>query len=273
MVSHETFISYRRFRWLWITIAALFVAIAIYVVDSPPGGRNGGTVVGYTYGVLAAIAIVWLMAYGLRKRSYSSHLGTVEGWLAAHVWIGIGLLLFVPLHSGFSFGINVHNLAYWAMAVTIVSGIWGAANYATLSAKITAHRGGTKDVAIVEQIHTLTRDIEKLCVGKGEKFLAILNTFDFSLNPGFWSLFRLAPIPIVDHVVAGSMVAELAEADRDDAVTLLGLLDRKSDLSRALLEQTRIKALLKVWLFVHVPASVVLCVALVIHIASVFFFW
>lgn len=272
-MSQETFVSYRGFRWLWITLGFLVIALAVYVVDSPPGGRNGGTVVGYTLGTIAALAIVWLMAYGLRKRAYSSRLATVEGWLAAHVWIGIGLIVLVPLHSGFSFGINVHNLAYWAMVLTIVSGIWGAANYSTLSAKITAHRGGTSDAALLEQIHALTRDIDRLCAGKGERFLALLNAFDFTFKTGLRSLLRITPIPVVDHLVAGSMVAELVEAERDDAVALLGLIDRRSDLSRALLEQARIKALLKIWLYVHVPASVVLCVALAIHIVSVFFFW
>ena len=272
-MSHETFINYRRFRWLWITFAFLCVSAAIYVLNSPPGGRNGGTVVGYTYGVIAALAIVWLMAYGLRKRAYSSNLGTVEGWLAGHVWIGIGLLFFVPLHAGLSFGINVHNLAYWAMVLTIISGIWGAVNYATLSAKITAHRGGSKDTALVEQVLSLTQEIEQLCAGKGERFLALFNRFDFSFKPGLRSLLRVTPIPVVDHLVAGSMLAELPQAEHGDAIALLACMDRRADLTRALLEQARIKAKLKVWLYVHVPVSIVLCVALAIHIISVFFFW
>ena len=45
------------------------------------------------------------------------------------------------------------------------------------------------------------------------------------------------------------------------------------DMVRTLVEQARIKALLKVWLYVHVPVAFALCVALAIHIFSVFFFW
>jgi hypothetical protein len=272
-IIHDTFINYKRFRWLWITLTFLCLATVVYVLDRPPGGRNGGTFVGYVYGTIAAALVVWLMAYGLRKRAYSSNLGTLQGWLAAHVWIGIGLLLLVPLHSGFSFGINVHNLAYVAMAITIVSGIWGAANYATLSGKITAHRGGASDSAILEQVFDLTQQIERVCAAKSEAFLAILNRFDFTFTPGLKSLLRITPIPAVDHISAGTMVADLPEGERGDAINLLGLMDRRADLTRALLEQVRIKALLKIWLFVHVPASVVLCVALAIHIISVFFFW
>jgi len=272
-VVGETFISYKRFRWLWLSAAFLLLSLLLYLLDSPPGGRNGGTVVGYTLGALSTVAIVWLMAYGLRKRAYSSKLGTVEGWLAAHVWIGIGLLFLVPLHAGFNFGLNVHTLAYVAMVVTILSGIWGVANYGVLSGRITAHRGGAKDSAIVEQIFALSEKLEKLCVGKSERFLSIFNRYNFAFRPGLRALISAKDIPVVDHVTAGSLIQDVAEPERDDAIALLGLLDQRADLTRGLIEQMRLKALLKIWLYVHVPVSVVLCVTLAIHIVSVFFFW
>ncbi len=268
----DSFISYKHFRWLWVTIIALLGCTLVYIWDSPGGGRNGGTVVGYTLGTLATVAIVWLMAYGLRKRAYRSSLGTVEGWLAAHVWIGIGLLLLVPLHSGFSFGVNVHTAAYVFMVLTIVSGIWGVANYATLAERITAHRGGAKDVALLEQVDTLTKQVDQLCAAKGEAFLRLFNRFDFSFKPGLRSLLKLSDVPVVDHTVAGALMREVPDAERGDALTMLGLLDQRADLVRRLLDEARIKALLKIWLYIHVPVSVALCVTLAVHILSVFFF-
>jgi hypothetical protein len=272
-VIGEGFLSYKRFRWLWATLVFLLVATIIYILDAPPGGRNGGTVVGYLFGILATIATVWLMAYGLRKRSYSSNLGTVEGWLAAHVWIGVGLLALVPLHAGFSFGVNVHTLAYIAMILTIVSGIWGAANYAALSSKITEHRGAVKDSEVLERISELSQKIAELCKGKGDKFLALFNRYNFNLSPSLLTILRRDRIPVVDHLAASALILEFPNDERDAAIALLGMLDQKSDLARGLIEQARIKALLKIWLYLHVPCSFVLCVALAIHIFSVFFFW
>ena len=52
---------------------------------------------------------------------------------------------------------------------------------------------------------------------------------------------------------------------------MLGMLDYKRSILSGLIEQARIKALLKIWLYVHVPVSVVLCVALAVHIFAVFF--
>ncbi len=272
-MNYETFINYRNYRWLWCTIGALLLGIVGYVLDEPAAGRSGGSILGYTYGTLATVAIVWLMAYGLRKRSYHSSMGTVEGWLAAHVWVGIGLLFFVPLHSAFRFGLNVHTAAYVFMVLTIVTGIWGVANYATLSGKIQAHRGGTKDETLIEQIDALTDKIERLCAGKSERFLALFNRFDFSFRPGFRALLRIQRIPVVEQRLVTELLRDIPEAEREDAITMVGMLDQRGDLAHLIIDQSRIKALLKVWLYFHVPISVALCVTLAIHILSVFFLW
>jgi hypothetical protein len=271
-VINETFISYKRFRWLWCTVAALGISSVVYLFDDPPEGRNGGTVVGYTLGVVSTLAIVWLMAYGLRKRAYRSTWGTVEGWLAAHVWIGIGLLLLVPLHAGFSFGLNVHTLAYVAMVITILSGIWGVANYSVLSARVASHRGGKRDLTVLEEIYDLSDDLRQLCVGKSAQFIELFNRYDFDLKLGIFQFLRVREFPVVDHLGAGAMLRDLPEVERNAAINLLGKLDQRADLARGLLEQLRIKALLKLWLYVHVPVSVILCVSLTVHIFSVFFF-
>lgn len=272
-MSQETFLNYRRFRWLWVTLGIVVVMTALYLVNAPVGGRNGGTPLGYTYGVLATVGILWLMAFGLRKRAYHSSLGTLQGWLAAHVWIGIGLLLVVPLHAGFSFGVNIHTAAYVFMVVTIISGIWGAANYEALSGKIVAHRGGLKDSATIEQINELSAKAEKLCAGKGDAFLKLFNTFNVHFSPSLRTLLFKKYTPSVEQHVAVEMLGDVTDSEHGDAVALLGILDQRLDMMRSLVEQARIKALLRFWLFVHVPSSFALCVALFVHIFSVFFLW
>lgn len=269
----ESFVSYRRFRWLWLTVVALLGCAAVYWVDSPLGGRNGGTPVGYTLGALATVGIVVLMLFGVRKRAYRSRLGTVEGWLAAHVWIGIGLLFLVPLHAGFSFGWNVHTLAYALMVVTVVSGIWGAMNYTRLSAQIESHRGGLKAGRMAERILGVEGDLEALLAAKSDALLSFVRKIDVVTRPGLLMILRPAAIPQIDTVLAAKWILELPEVERDDARAALALIDQKCDLSRALGRESHIKMLLRIWLFVHVPASIALCGAVAVHIFSVFFFW
>lgn len=272
-MEQQTFLNYKRFRWLWLTVAALILCTILYVVHEPFGGRNGGTAVGYFLGVVSALAILWLMAFGIRKRAYASSLGTVEGWLAAHVWIGIGLIYLVPLHAGFSFGCNVHTLAYVLMVLTIVTGIWGAANYSTLSRRISAHRGGRKDEAVLGEIYAINEQLERLSKGKSDGFFKVFNSLDFSFAPSLVAIFIPQAIPVIDHVRAREMITTVPDQEREDAFKMVSLIDQKSDLSRQLLSESRIKALLKVWLYFHVPISLALCMAVAIHIFSVFFLW
>lgn len=272
-MAQETFVNYRSYRWFWVTLLSLVLLTVIYLIDRPIGGRNGGTVLGYAYGTIAALGIVWLMAFGLRKRSYSSSLGTLQGWLAAHVWIGVGLLLLVPLHSGFSFGLNVHTLAYVLMVLTIVTGIWGAANYSTLSARITSNRGGGKESATLEQIVSLSSDIEGALSTKSDAFLALVRKFDFVFAPSFSTLLFGSGVAVVDKKVASTMMARLPDGEREDAIRVIGLIDQKCDLAQMVVEESRVKAALKLWLYLHVPVSVGLCVALAAHIFSVFYYW
>lgn len=265
-------VGYRNYRWMWLTIIGLVVCAVVYFANTPVGGRNGGTTVGYTLGVVATLGIIWLMGYGVRKRAYHSQLGTVQGWLAAHVWIGIGLTFLVPLHAGLHFGWNVHTLAYVLMVLTIVTGIWGMVNYANLSEKLESHRGGYQERAALEQIKELSEQIESLAQEKSDAFMLLVRRFDFMFAPRFSLLLGTNHIPRMSVVMAGNMVSTMGDDERRDALKAIELIDRKADLARGIVRESRIKALLRVWLYTHVPISCGLCAALAIHIVSVFFF-
>ena len=70
-------------------------------------------------GAVGALLIVWLTWLGVRKRSYSSTLGSVQGWTSAHVYLGTACLIIASLHSALQFGWNVHTLSYILMCVVI----------------------------------------------------------------------------------------------------------------------------------------------------------
>ena len=90
---HESVLAFRKRRYFWIALLATGLAILAYWIDDPQEPANGGTVLGYTLGTIGALLIVWLTWFGVRKRRYESTLGTVQGWLSAHVYLGIALLV------------------------------------------------------------------------------------------------------------------------------------------------------------------------------------
>ena len=96
---HESFLAFRSRRYLWLALIVTGLAILAYWIDDPQEPANGGTSLGYALGTLGALLIVWLSWFGVRKRRYGSTLGSVQGWLSAHVYLGSSLLVIVLLAS------------------------------------------------------------------------------------------------------------------------------------------------------------------------------
>ena len=69
--SHlASFLNYKNFLWLKICSLFCLLLIVLYYLDDPIGERSGGSVLGYTYGVIATAGILYLLYFGIRKRSY-----------------------------------------------------------------------------------------------------------------------------------------------------------------------------------------------------------
>jgi hypothetical protein len=149
--AHEGYLMHARRRYLKLALILCVASIAAYIGSDPPGGRNGGTVVGYTLGTIGALLILWLTWLGVRKRRYRSNFGTVRGWTSAHVYLGLSLIVIATLHAAFQFGWNVHTVAYLLMCGVIGSGIYGISVYAWLPRQVTSNRTqGTREQWLAE---------------------------------------------------------------------------------------------------------------------------
>lgn len=252
----------------------------IYYIDEPVGGRNGGTVVGYTYGGIATAGIIFLMWYGIRKRAYFSSATTLKGMLAAHVWIGVALTLVVALHSGFSFGLNVHTLAYVLMLLTIITGIWGVAMYQRLPFEIRSQRGGGTLKVLLEQIRSISKDINRLAgiegrgaTQKSDAFLRMLSDLDFVYEPSLTrSLFRKNP-SIIERSRMADALSQLPQEEQEEALKLIGLINKKREMVCRVQDEARALTWVRLWLYLHLPISFGLVAALAVHIFSVFYYW
>jgi hypothetical protein len=267
-----SFYNYKSYRWFWINALVLAGLTGYYLYDRPLQGASGNTPLGYTYGVIATAGILYLMWFGVRKRSYSSNAGTLKGCLSAHIWLGIALLLIVPLHSGFSFGMNIHTLAYVLMVIVILSGIWGAVNYTVLADQIKWHRGGATTPKLLSQLHLLSADIGNLAKSKSDAFQVLLRKCDFSFSPSIWSaLFGGRPEQLRTEDSA-ALLAGLPSEEQADGVKLISLINKKRTLASDVLHDVAIVTKLRLWLYVHVPVSIALLFAVAIHIFVVFYY-
>jgi branched-subunit amino acid transport protein AzlD len=276
-MSRETFLSFRNYLWFWISLVITVGCAILYVLDDPIGGRNGSTTLGYSLGVLSTIGILYLMWYGIRKRSYYAKMTTLKAVLSSHIWIGLALVFIVPLHSGFSFGYNVHTITYILMLLTIATGVVGVFLFRIYPYALYSQRGGPDTGQLASTLYTLSNEIKEQVLPDGSQksdaFMKMVHTLDTTLSTGLWNLLFSSRIHTLKEEEILPLLTAIPDHEQEDALLFIDLLHKKTELQLKIIKETRAHFLIRGWLFLHVPLSVALCFALFIHIFSVFYYW
>ena len=291
---HESILAFRKRRYLWIALSVSLLAILAYLFDDPQEPPNGGTALGYTLGSIAAILILWLTWFGVRKRRYSSTRGTLQGWLSAHVYLGVALLVIVLLHAGFQFGANIHTLAFVLMALVILSGLWGVLIYMRYPERASANREGSSRPELMDQLEDLDRRAQRVASDLSEDFQALVESSvaRTQLGSTLWARLRGRDLSQVVLRAGGqtSVVAnpgqeaaldwlanEQSRATDADSLAKIGelsaLIRNKRQLLRQIALDLRLQATMEIWLYFHVPLTAGLLMALLAHIITVFLYW
>lgn len=294
---HQSIVGYRNARYFWIALVLSLAAIAAYAWHDPPDPPNGGTWLGYTLGTIGALLIVWLMLLGVRKRSYSSQLGSVQGWTSAHIYLGAAVLIVATLHSGWQVGWNVHTLAFVLMCLVILSGFFGIYAYVRYPDLVAENRAGMTREQLFKQVEDLDRQCVRTADGIDPETRALVQSAAerTSIGGAWWSQLTGADgsklvLPatyasdgggLVDnndqHKLIGLLSQRLAQSRGGPEVaqvqSLLSALATKQALMRRIRRDIRFQALLEIWLYVHVPLSFGLLAALLVHVVSVFIYW
>jgi hypothetical protein len=274
---HESFLKHAGYRYAWAAgILSVACILAYLAVDITPR-HNGGSWLGYTLGSVSAALIVWLTLLGLRKRAITDGAWSLKGWTSAHVYLGVSLIVIATLHTGFQFGWNVHTLAYGLMMAVILSGLIGVAMYATLPKRMSSNRGETSSKEMVEAIAAIDRELRAAAQPLPDAFSALIQDAieKTELLRGPLARFTTQPTSCPTRRALLALRAEIeGDADPDDTFgPVVSLLERKRALLLRVRRYARYKALLELWLYVHVPCTFALIAALIAHIFSVFYFW
>ena len=294
---HESILKFRKRRYLWISIAMVAVAFIAYWIHDPQEPPNGGTVLGYILGIIATANILWLTWFGVRKRRYSSTQGTVQGWLSAHVYVGVALLFIVLLHSGFQYGSNVHTLALVLMILVIASGLYGVFVYMKYPTRLSQNRGGVNRSELLDELEDIDSRSRRVASGLDAHYQEVVASGirRTQLGGSIWGRLRgqdssQIMLPLSSNGQQSSVVsnagqeavldwlAEQQSRSSDAALAgtiseLSALLRNKRKLLKQLGEELRLQATIEIWLYIHVPLTVALLVALAVHIITVFIYW
>ena len=275
--DHESFLSHRKMRWLKVALVLCLIAIIGYLwIDVTPR-HNGGSWYGYTLGTIGALLIVWLSLLGVRKRNISAGRWSLKAWTSAHVYLGLALVVIGTLHTGFQLGWNVHTLAYALMMVVILSGLYGVAVYATLPASLSNNSKEMTRSQMVEALAAIDRQLQSAAqpLGREESDLVIAaleqGTFDWGIGSRLSGRYRkCATTRALAHFEDYWSRPVGSDEPKDKVRALLGR--RKSQLDQ-IRRHLRIRALLEVWLYIHIPVTIALLAALTAHVVSVFYYW
>lgn len=295
---HQSILAYKKARYFWLALLLIVVSSVAYVWHQTPDPPNGGTWLGYILGTISALLIIWLMYLGIRKRQYSSTLGTVHGWTSAHVYLGASVLVLSTLHSGFQLGWNVHTLAYVLMCIVIFSGLFGIYAYLRYPRLRNNIRADLTREQLLNQIRDLDQQSIRLAGNiDAETGALVRSAAERTLVGGSWwaqikarddskvvlpatyggaAKGGATPNPEQSQLIesistrvsdskGGSEVADLQ--------ALLSAIATKRTLLRRIRQDVRFSALLEIWLYIHVPFSFALLAALTAHIVSVFIYW
>ena len=270
------------------TILSIASALAYYL-HQPINSPNGGTWLGYTLGTIGALLIVWLMLLGIRKRSYRSSMGSVQGWTSAHVYLGTALLLIATLHCGLQFGNNIHTFAYVLMVGVIFSGFFGIYAYVRYPDLMTSNRAGETLDGLLEQV----QKIDDRCIkdAKSANLSSIVESsvLGCSIGGSWWQQLRSSDNSILvdengrklenknQERVISILAEKLSQSQNSEESgliqTLLASFAAKQTILSRIRRDIQIRGILKVWLYFHVPLSFGLLAALSAHIIVVFYYW
>ncbi len=240
----------------------LFAVLSAWRPWAP--GRTGGL----AFGILASVLFLLEVLYPLRRKLLAFPFGTAQRWVQFHIYGGILAFLFVLVHEGFrwpsgTLGWLLLVLSGWA-AVSGLAGVW-------LQKWVPAMlSSGLQVEALYERIPELVRTLQREAAALVEGSSEMLQRFyredvvptlagvevswDYLVDVRSGRDRRLAPF--------ARMTPFLAEEERPRLEDLKVVFSEKLELDA----QYSLQRILRAWVVVHVPFSVLLFGLMLFHV-------
>ncbi len=286
-------LEYRGGRYLWVALGLLLVSFGLYWMQDSTTPPSGGTWQGLTLGIVAGLLIFWLNYLGVRKRRYGKG-GSLQGWVSAHVYLGTALVGVSLFHSAGQLGWNIHSLFFWLMIAVIISGMFGIFGYLALPRRLSSIRKTRSRAENLEELESLelacleraadcsenvsmavrtALEQTRIGGGIGRQLLGRdRSTFEEETSEGSKHRSNADQRPLLSYLSQQS--TQTRDAKETTALRhLLSLTARRQDLLRRVRRDVQMQGLLQIWLYVHVPLSIAVLFALIVHIVVVFWYW
>jgi hypothetical protein len=201
--------------------------------------------------------------------------GTQQGWLSAHVYLGVLLLLLSSLHAGFRFQWNIHTLAYALVWLVVVSGFYGAYAYSRYPRLIADNIGNDQLPSLLLRI----AELDEIALSLPDEINSLVTRARQQTPLGGHLLQQLrsteAGCP-TDYAVQRLQDLGKALVDGDQPRLVRDLyvaLLQKQRLLVRVRKHIRLTARMQFWLILHVPLTIALLATLSAHVLLIFVYW
>lgn len=278
MANSKTLSVLKPSGWLFATLAAVVVCLAVFVLNALLGDIRSGNVWGLSYGAAATVLLLVAGVYGARRRvmrlAARRRLGRASVWLPVHTFTGTLFLLLVLMHSGFRLPEGWVTWGLWLLSFwTVLSGFFGLALQRWIPRRLTS--GLSIEVhfdRIPELVDESRSRAEKLAAESSE---AVRGFYERRLAEAFHEP-RWRWLYFLDVTGGGRtrlreldfLAPRLADAERERLARLRELFVAKSEIDAHYTLQRTLRA----WLYLHVPTTIVLIALLAVHLFTVAYY-
>lgn len=265
--------SARWRRRAFAGLLAIGVSFLYYRLTAP--FLHGGSAFGLGYGALGLLLLIVLALLGARRRRYRSTLGTVEDWTQSHVYLGLVATVVVLLHSGFRFEDRLAVTALLVLLAVAGSGAAGAVLYTFLPRPLSEAEANLFLPEAFDQLSELRRAMTRVAAGKSEAFQTIYRDLLRESTPprlAGWRILLRPDDPRPGTAGWESRLPQIAPSEEGDLKRLLVFSRQHQELHQRLISRQRLKNLMEVWLYLHVPLTFALLVLVSAHLIAALYF-
>ena len=166
---------------------------------------------------------------------------------------------------------------FWWDDDCIVSGFIGVAIYVTVPSKLSENTGSQTFVELKSQLDQVNLQLDKVLFeldGASLKLAERVLKADGVLVSQLKALLSKVELPVFEQFRDSIQQARNAGTiGRDLSLTVLRLTQSKASLVKRIRLHQRYKALISIWLAVHVPFTIFSMLLVGIHIFAVFYYW
>jgi hypothetical protein len=230
--------------------------------------RPSGSV-GLLLGVAGVASMLCTLPYLIRKRVKAlAKVGSLRGWLEAHIFFGIVGPVLITFHTSFKFK-GLISIAYWLMALVWASGFVGRYLYVRIPKTI---RGVEVSRGEVEaRLLVVTQGLADAPTELAGEFASLDRSLSTANGrvPGLLDLFFGELRARVRLVIARRRLSSRAHAQM--AGQLIALAAERAALSRRLAHLERTRRLFDMWHVFHRPLVAGLFVIAAVHVGVAVF--